>query len=358
MQHMQSANLGLISTRQLSTSTFQHIWVAEEAIDGNSISLQTREYTYIFPLYLYPSTEKKQSQASLFDDVGDEDAGPGGRRANLSAEFIADLTGKLGAAWVPDGRGTVSALIPQPPFGPAQDRLLPQGEKGSKEQASTVPQGEKGSKQESLPSPAAGRGAGGEGNRAGGEGNRAGGEGISVGPEDVFHYAYAVFHSPTYRSRYAELLKIDFPRLPLTGDPALFADLAALGAELVDLHLLRLPGQVPPGAVGGNGGHPALAKLRTRFQGGGANIVEKIGYDAADQRVYISKTSYFEGIDPATWEFRVGGYQVLDKWLKDRKGRPLSFDDLLHYQRVYIALAETRRVMAAIDARIGAWPIE
>ena len=179
----------------------------------------------------------------------------------------------------------------------------------------------------------------------------------TIGPEDVFHYAYAVFHSPTYRARYAELLKIDFPRLPLTGDAGLFFDLAAFGAELVDLHLLRAPGAVGRDAVGGNGGAAALASPRTRFVGGGANIVEKVSYDAANGRVHISATHYFEGVDAATWAFRVGGYQVLDKWLKDRKGHSLSFDDLLHYGRVVVALAETQRLMAAIDGRIGAWPI-
>ncbi len=279
-------NIGLIFMRQVALQdNYSHFGVSEHPVDNRAFYSNKGIMSYA-PLYLYPSAEKKQSQASLFDDASDEGAGPGGRRANLSAEFIKALTAKLGIAWVPDGRG---------------DRRS------------------------------------------------------TIGPEDVFHYAYAVFHSPTYRTRYAELLKIDFPRLPLTSDLALFADLAALGAELVDLHLLRIPGAVPPDAVGGNGGHPALVNLRTRFVGGGANMVEKVSYDAAEQRVHISKTHYFAGVDPTTWEFRVGGYQVLDKWLKDRKGRALSFDDLLHYQRVVVALMETQRVMAAIDARIGSW---
>ena len=143
----------------------------------------------------------------------------------------------------------------------------------------------------------------------------------TVGPEDFFHYAYAVFSSPTYRARYAELLRIDFPRLPLTRDVALFTDLAALGAELVDLHLLRLPGAVPPEAVGGAGGAPALLHLRTSFPIAGSNVVEQVRFVESERRVYINRTQCFEGIDPATWAFRVGGYQVLDKWLKDRRGR-------------------------------------
>lgn len=78
---------------------------------------------------------------------------------------------------------------------------------------------------------------------------------------------------------------------------------------------------------------------------------------AAQQRVSINKQQYFADVDAATWGFRIGGYQVLDKWLKDRKGRALRFNDLLHYQRVVVALAETQRIMAAIDARSGAWPM-
>ncbi len=74
-------------------------------------------------------------------------------------------------------------------------------------------------------------------------GLRVGESGLPAGltPEDIFHYAYVVFHSPGYRSRYAEFLKIDFPRLPLTGNLELFRALARLGGELTALHLLESP---------------------------------------------------------------------------------------------------------------------
>jgi hypothetical protein len=75
-------------------------------------------------------------------------------------------------------------------------------------------------------------------------------------------------------------------------------------------------------------------------------------------QVYINKTQYFEGIQPGVWEFRIGGYQVLNKWLKDRKGRRLSFDDIIHYQKIVVALKETMRLMEEIDALIPSWPIE
>ena len=167
-----------------------------------------------------------------------------------------------------------------------------------------------------------------------------------VTPEDIFHYAYAVFHSPAYRERYAEFLKIDFPRLPLTADLDLFRDLAALGKQLAALHLLDASAA------------PALTAPAHPFPRSGDNIVDKLKYDEDEQRVYINTTQYFERVPPEVWEFRVGGYQVCDKWLKDRKGRQLSFDDIQHYQRTLIALARTIALMAAIDERIPGWPLQ
>jgi predicted helicase len=164
----------------------------------------------------------------------------------------------------------------------------------------------------------------------------------TFGPEDVFHYAYAVFHSPTYRERYAEFLKRDFPRLPLTSDRTLFTALVGKGADLVGLHLMT---------------SPVLDRLITRFPEGGDNVVEKVRYDATNGRVYINNAQHFEGVREEVWGFRVGGYQVLDKWLKDRKGRALSFGDIRHYQRVVVVLSETRRLMLEIDETIPGWPM-
>ena len=184
----------------------------------------------------------------------------------------------------------------------------------------------------------------------------------TFGPEDVFHYAYAVFHSPIYRERYAEFLKIDFPRLPLTSDQALFRTLVELGAQLVDLHLLRLPGA---GGVGGAGGAKILqspGKQGMSFPTGGSSTVEKITYvaplDEQSGEVRINATQKFTGVEPETWAMQIGGYQPLEKWLKDRKGRTLSTDDISHYMRMVIALRETRRLMGEIDAVIPAWPLE
>ncbi len=158
-----------------------------------------------------------------------------------------------------------------------------------------------------------------------------------------------MFHSPAYRERYAEFLKIDFPRLPLTSDAELFRALCTLGERLVGLHLMEQYGS-----------------LNARYPVPGNNVVEKVEFlapgDAAESgRVYINKTQYFEGVPEAVWNFHVGGYQVCAKWLKDRKGRALSFDDIRHYQRVAAALAETIALMRRVDEAIeehGGWPME
>jgi predicted helicase len=169
--------------------------------------------------------------------------------------------------------------------------------------------------------------------------------------EGIFHYIYAVFHSPGYRSRYAEFLKIDFPRLPLTGHIMLFRELSRLGGELVSLHLLE---------------SPKLDQPITEFIGVSREVT-KVGY--TEQTVWINAggtkakttagTSGFQGVPEAVWNFHIGGYQVCEKWLKDRKGRTLTEEDIAHYHKIVIALTETIRLMAEIDQVInahGGWP--
>jgi hypothetical protein len=171
--------------------------------------------------------------------------------------------------------------------------------------------------------------------------------------QDIFHYAYAVFHSPGYRSRYAEFLKIDFPRLPLTGNQELFRALARLGGELTALHLLE---------------SPKLDKPITDFIGRSKEVTR---IDWSDNTVWIDApakkkdaaqapgSSGFKGVPEAVWNFQIGGYQVCQKWLKDRKGRTLTDEDIAHYHKIVISLSETIRLMAEIDEVIethGGWP--
>ncbi|MCC5654209.1 N-6 DNA methylase [Nostoc sp. XA013] len=169
--------------------------------------------------------------------------------------------------------------------------------------------------------------------------------GYTPTPEAIFYYIYAIFHSPTYRNRYAEFLKIGFPRVPLTNNNQLFIQLATYGEELVALHLMK---------------SPKLNKLITQFTENNGNCIVDVGHPKyTNGAVTINKKGdKFIGVLESVWNFYVGGYQVCQKWLKDRKGRTLTPDDIQHYQRIVVALKETVELMAKIDAAIPAWPIQ
>ena len=261
MRHMLAGNnIGLCTNREVN-GEFHHILCSRDLINDCTVSLQTRERTYLFPLYLYPAEGEMQLDG-------------GRRRPNLNPEFIKAVSEKIGLKFVEDGRGDLEQ---------------------------------------------------------------------NFGPEDIFNYAYTVFHSPTYRTRYAEFLKTDFPRLPLTSDKELFKTLAEKGAELVALHLME---------------SPTLDNLITKYSVPGSNMVERVDYNETEHRVYINKTQYFEGVPPEVWYFHIGGYQIAQKWLKDRKGRTLSYDERVHYQKVILALKETIGLMKEIDNLIQGWPVE
>ncbi|MDB9320211.1 type ISP restriction/modification enzyme [Nodularia spumigena] len=252
MNSLKLDNLALILSRQQKEIGFKHCLVTDTIGDGNTMSVNSREYNYYFPLYIYPNTENQQT--NLFIE----------KTSNLSPKFLEPIKNKLGK---------------------------------------------------------------------------------TPTPEKIFYYAYAIFHSPTYRSRYAEFLKIDFPRLPLTTNQTLFNSLAEKGEELVNLHLMK---------------STTLKNLITTFANEGNNQVSEVTYNSELQRVYINKQSYFTDIPQHIWEFKIGGYQVLDKWLKDRKNanRVLSDDEIIHYQKIVVALTETLRLMQEIDNLIPDFPIK
>lgn len=257
MGHMLAGrNLGLIATRQTRDE-----WavLSTRFIMGHK-SLAAFDINTLFPLYLYSKV-----------------LGQVHKTPNINPKFIKDLSGKVGLAFIPDGKGDMETTF---------------------------------------------------------------------GPEDVFSYAYAVFHSPAYRQRYFEFLKGDFPRLPLTGNKTLFAALVGKGAELASLHLME---------------SPRLESFITRFAVSGSQVVEGVRYEDSQGRVYINSEQYFEGVSHEVWAFTIGGYQVCHKWLKDRKSRTLTFEELHHYQKVIVALSETIRLMGEIDTIIdnyGGWPID
>jgi len=158
-------------------------------------------------------------------------------------------------------------------------------------------------------------------------------QGKNLTPEDVLHYIYAVLYSNVYRAKYAEFLRFDFPRIPFTADREVFQTFAGYGRQLVELHLLK--GELL--------NHP-IAK----YQGRGENDrIEKIQYREAERQVHINDQKYFEGIAPGVWQYHIGGYQVLHKFLKDRRGRLM--DDPRHYSRIVTAIAKTIEIQELLD---------
>jgi predicted helicase len=152
-------------------------------------------------------------------------------------------------------------------------------------------------------------------------------------PEQLFYYVYAILHSNQYRTRYAQYLRMDFPRIPFTDDYDLFTKLAELGKELANIHLLQ---------------SPLLNNPVARYQGSGSNnLVEYIKYDENACTVQINSDKHFEGISPELWNYHIGGYQVLHKFLKDRKGKTLR--DPIHYCRMVTALDCTIKLQSSVD---------
>jgi hypothetical protein len=180
------------------------------------------------------------------------------------------------------------------------------------------------------------------------------GSSLRLSQQDLLKYIYAVLHSPGYRKRYAEYLKTDFPRVPLPDNHELYHELLPFGSELVALHLME---------------SPKLSHFITTYLGPKNSGVGRIGW--SDDTVWLDATAKkkgqsakpgtigFRGVPEAVWNFHIGGYQVCEKWLKDRKGRILTDEDIAHYQKIVVALNETIRLMTEIDRVIdahGGWP--
>jgi hypothetical protein len=302
MQHMVGGeNLALLTVRNARRGNVDSFFVGDVLLDKDAVS--PFDNASCFPLYLYPDGDTGPQRELVPHENG--------RRPNLAAEFVKSLAETLGLEFVPDGHGNLKKTF---------------------------------------------------------------------GPEDIFHYAYAIFYCPSYRERYGEFLKLDYPRVPMTSDAMLFRRLCEHGRMLVGLHTLRehgldavdfdVPGDnvveqvvyVPPKAAVAGKGKGRVARPAQLADGEAETIEAAPGLAAGPAgRVYINRTQYFEGILPVVWEFRIGGYQVCEKWLKDRKGRKLEHDEIEHYQHTVTALAETRTLMAAIDSLIhdhGGWPLQ
>lgn len=282
-------NLGLISKRGRllgNNSDYSHISITKYITDKNYLADQS----YIFPLYLYPDN----TQLNL--------DGHTGRVPNLNMDMVGQIAKWLGLAFVNEKNPSPS---------------LSHGEMENPHLAS--PKG-RGTLKPPLPQ---------------GEGWGEGHNTNQFAPIDLLDYIYAVLHSPAYREKYKEFLKIDFPRVPYPKDAAKFWQLVALGGQLRQLHLLE---------------SPVVKKYITQYPEDGDNIVAKPRYEGtAKGRVYINDSQYFDAVPLVAWEFYIGGYQPAQKWLKDRKTRTLTFEDILHYQQMIVALTETDRLMKEVD---------
>lgn len=246
-----SNNLGLLICKQQSTFDFQHIFITNTLSDKCSVSLQTKEATYHFPLYLYPDNPEQQTILPTAE-----------RTANLNTEIVKQIAEKLGSTFTNEKETTENTFA----------------------------------------------------------------------PIDILDYIYAVLHSPNYREKYKEFLKIDFPRVPYPKDQNTFWQLVKLGGEIRQIHLLE---------------SSTVEKYITQYPIDGDNIVTKPKYQ--DGKVYINNTQYFNHVPEIAWNFYIGGYQPAQKWLKDRKDRKLEIEDIFHYQKIIVALMETDKLMKEID---------
>ncbi len=280
-------NPSLILCRQQSTFDFQHCFITNYFTDRNSISLQTKEASYFFPLYLYPSAD----ELNLVE--GKEKS----RVPNLNMEIVAKFAEKIGVAF----KSSVDI--------PVCDSMEANSNAGQE-----------------CPS--------------------------YFTPENLLDYIYAVLHSPNYRDKYKEFLKIDFPRIPLPENAEQFWKFVEKGCELRKLHLME---------------SPELNTPITTYPISGSNVVEKVVFKSSvdipvcdsvtgrnacptlSGKVFINPTQYFDNVPEISWNFFIGGYQPAQKWLKDRKNRTLSYDDIIHYQKIIVALKRTAEIMGEIE---------
>jgi len=152
-----------------------------------------------------------------------------------------------------------------------------------------------------------------------------------IAPEEVFHYVYAILHSNVYRSKFAEFLKSDFPRIPFTDKYEVFKALSNIGAELITLHLLK-----------------SKFGSAVKFDIAGSNRVDSIKYK--QKKVYINENQFFEGISSKAWNFQIGSYKVLDKWLKSRKNKVLTGEEIEQYIQIVEVINKTIDLMQQIDS--------
>ncbi|TAG57668.1 MAG: DNA methyltransferase [Cytophagales bacterium] len=335
LRHLKNDNFALITTRLLSSTLFSHSFISNIFVDKCTISNRGKETNYVFPLYLYPkpineiqeddfqnklarleeskviyeSAKKAFIQVQkMFSAVSNPDKElltyynqqvKNLKKLELEVEKfkiqLANSQAKpLFESEIKRKPNLNLAIIKQIADALGIPTMLPNGE---------APFG-------------------------------------GLGALDILDYIYAVLHSPTYREKYKEFLKIDFPKIPYPKTYKVFEDLIGLGSQLRQIHLLE---------------SPTIEKYITQYPEDGNNVITKPRFSPSPSGragvglVYINETQYFDNVPQIAWDFYIGGYQPAQKWLKDRKDKKLEFDDILHYQKIIVALTETDRLMKEID---------
>jgi hypothetical protein len=321
-QHILKGNYCIVSPRFFKEPPSYFI---SKVIIGHKI-LSAYDKNFIFPIYIYPNNTAQQTIEQTTERV-----------PNLNAEIVKQIADKLGLRFVNEKNTSTPLSVtnlssPNVSLSGVEDNVSLSGVEHN----------------DSL--------SGIEDNisLSGVEDNVSLSGVEDFAPIDILDYIYAVLHSPTYREKYKEFLKIDFPRVPYPKDKATFWQLVKLGEEIREIHLLEsetVEKYITQYPIGGDN-----VVVKPRFVNNGiANESEAItnketaSFLAVTGKVYINETQYFDNVPQIAWYFYIGGYQPAQKWLKDRKGRTLEFDDILHYQKIIVALTETARLMKEIN---------
>ncbi len=324
MKHFQKENIGLVTVRQVAEGIFNHAFVTN-LISNFRVTLSNKGGAYIFPLYRYNGNCNGNSESYLFKEDDKKD--------NFTEEFRNYIKTKYRAKAVDKKEiASIKKTIKEQENQLLQvEKIILSLQKSQSEneminiqlQFAAELKRQLEQKKSELQA------------KSNSQGNN-----YEPSPNDIFNYIYAILHSPTFRKKYAEFLKMDFPKIPFTDDLNTFTNLSELGRQLVALHLLK---------------KDALQKTASVaiWKGAGDNVVIKPHF--VNNKLYINKTQYIDPVPAEVYHFQIGGYQVLDKYIKDRKDRTLTLDEVESIENIIKSLTFTIKQMELIDSEVKDW---